>query len=50
LDEWLGTISPSKLLHLDVSEESLDFDQSLQLITARIEASTLFKADGDGKL
>lgn len=50
LDEWLETISSSKLLHLDVSEESLAFDQSLNLILARIDASTLFKVDDDGKL
>jgi deoxyadenosine/deoxycytidine kinase len=36
LDEWLATISPSKLLHLDVSEESLDFDKSLNAILLRI--------------
>ena len=30
--EWLGTISPSRLLHLDVSDEPLGYDGSLQMI------------------
>ncbi len=30
--EWLGTIPPSRLLHLDVSDEPLGYDGSLQMI------------------
>ena len=40
LDEWLATISPTKLLSLDVSEESLDYEQSCQLISSRIQELT----------
>jgi deoxyadenosine/deoxycytidine kinase len=40
LDEWLATISPSKLLSLDVSEESPDYELSCQLISMRIQELT----------
>ena len=36
LDEWLGTIPASKVLHLDVSAEPPGYDQCLPLILARI--------------
>ena len=36
LDEWLATIPSSKLLRLDVSDESPGYDQSLKRILARV--------------
>jgi deoxyadenosine/deoxycytidine kinase len=30
--EWLGTLPPSSLLHLDVSDEPIGYDQSLRMI------------------
>jgi deoxyadenosine/deoxycytidine kinase len=40
LVQWLATIPPSKLLSLDVSEESPDYEQSCQLISMRIQELT----------
>ncbi len=39
LNDWLDTISPLKLLKLDVSEESSGYDQSIQVILAQIPGS-----------
>ena len=36
LEEWLGTISPSKLMRLDVSDESPGYEKSLQVILAQV--------------
>jgi len=44
LDEWLGTVPPSKLLKLDVSHETPGYENSLQAIFAYIETSTLFNS------
>lgn len=36
LEEWLGTIPLTKILHLDVSAETHGYDQSLSLILAQL--------------
>ena len=40
LDEWLSTISPLKLLSLDVSTESPSYEQSCQLVLTSIKEFT----------
>jgi deoxyadenosine/deoxycytidine kinase len=49
LNEWLDAIHPSKLLNLDVSEESPGYDRSLNVILAYMNSSTLFKGVRDGR-
>jgi deoxyadenosine/deoxycytidine kinase len=49
LDEWLGTISPSKLLRLDVSEESPRYEKSLQVILAQVDHQSLSNIVSNGK-
>ena len=44
LDEWLGTISPSKLLRLDASEESPGYEKSLQVILPLVEHQSFSNA------
>ena len=39
LEEWLKTISPLELLHLDVSAELPGYDRSIQLILAQMRKS-----------
>jgi deoxyadenosine/deoxycytidine kinase len=48
LDEWLGTISPSKLLQLDVSEESPGYEKSLQVILAQVDHRSLSNVLSNG--
>ena len=48
LDEWLGTISPSKLLRLDVSEESPGYEKSLQVILAQVDHRSLSNVLSNG--
>ena len=49
LDEWLGTISPSKLLRLDVSEEEPGYEKSLQVILAQVDHQSLSNIVSNGK-
>ena len=37
IEEWLASISPSRLLRLDISEELSDYPQSTQAILKRLE-------------
>lgn len=36
LDEWLASIPPDKILELDVSNETLEYEQSVEIILNRI--------------
>ena len=49
LDEWLGTISPSKLLRLDVSEESPGYEKSLQVILTQVDHQSFSNVVSNGK-
>ena len=49
LNEWLNTISPSRLLQLDVSEETPDYDQSIKVILARVKSFSKFRVPRDGE-
>ena len=39
LNQWLATIPPDQVLELDVSNETLDYEESVQLLLDRIQAS-----------
>jgi deoxyguanosine kinase len=50
LEEWLGTISPSKLMRLDVSDESSGYGKSLQAILAQVDLQSFSNVISNDKL
>ena len=41
INEWLTTISPAHMVALDVSEETLDYERSVNIVLERMQSSLL---------